>query len=228
VSSFVVYVYAVSPNFLDPNVAGERRCAAGHKEVVVFDDVNRTIEALLRAELPANIAEQVTISFSTPDETFPPSSLSLPAINFFLFEVHERAELREVAPSYDRSADGSVVRAPSPVRVDCHYLVVAVAAGQAGGGPEQDEARLLGATLRVLLRHRQLPAAVLRGSLAGLTPPLRALAVAQGARPSGIELWQALKGKPRASLHYTLTVPVDTSVSDVDAPVVTSTAVGAS
>jgi hypothetical protein len=193
----------------------------------LLDDVNRTIEALLKAELSGDVAGQVTISFVTPDDSFPPSWLSLPAVNFFLFEVQENLALRELEPAFDRAADGSVMRVPPPVRVDCHYLVSAVAAAsQQAGGPEEDEAHLLGAVLKVLLRHRELPATALRGSLKGLTPPIRAAAARPGAHPTGIDLWQALKGKPRATLHYTLTVAVDISVPETIAGPVGSLSVG--
>jgi hypothetical protein len=41
-----------------------------------------------------------------------------------------------------------------------------------------------------------------------------------------VELWQSLKGKPRATLHYTLTVPVDTSLPDIVGPPVLTLNVG--
>jgi hypothetical protein len=178
----------------------------------VFDDVDLTIQALLKSELPSDIASQVSISFATPDDSYPPSDVNLPAINFFLFEIHENAELRTVEPLLERAADGSMQRTPSPYHIDCHYLVTAVAPA-VPGGPDKDEHRILGATLRVLLRHRELPAAVLQGTLAGTTPPLRGNAARQGAHPSGIDLWQAIKGKPRAAIHYTITVPMDVATS---------------
>lgn len=173
----------------------------------MFDDLDRTIEALLKAELAPDVASQVSISFATPDESFPPQGLSLPTINLFLFEVRENASLREVEPLRQRLADGTTVCIPAPVHVDCHYLVTAVAVVQAGS--VMDEHHILGAALTALLRYRVLPAAVLQGSLVGLTPPVRALAIRQDATPSTIDLWHALKGTPRAALHYTLTVAVD-------------------
>lgn len=136
----------------------------------------------------------------------------MPAINLFLFEVRENASLREVEPFRERRADGTTVLVPPAVRIDCHYLVTAVATTQLGS--EMDEARILGAALRALLRHRVLPAAVLQGSLAGQTPPVRAATVRQNENPSRIDLWHALKGKPRASLHYALTVAVDVGMPD--------------
>lgn len=184
----------------------------------MFADVSRTIEALLKAELPADVASQVSISFATPDETFPPTGLSLPAINLFLYEIHENTELRSVEPSLERRSDGSVVRVPPPIHVDCHYLITAIAEKHLGS--EQDEHNILGAVLKTLFRHRILPAPLLQGSLAGKTPPVRTIAARKGAL--GIDLWQALKGKPRASLHYTLTVPVDVTMPEsTEAPVTT-------
>lgn len=183
----------------------------------MFDDLDRTIEALLKAELAADVASQVSIGFATPDDSFPPQGLSLPTINVFLFEVRENASLREVVPLRERNADGTTVVTPPPVHVDCHYLVTAVAAAQLGS--EMDEHHILGAALRALLRYRVLPAAVLQGSLVGLTPPVRAATILQDANPSTIDVWHALKGKPRASLHYTLTVAVDVGTpSDMAKP----------
>ena len=173
----------------------------------MFDDLNRTIEALLRAELADDVASQVSISFATPDDSFPPQGLSLPAINVFLFEIRENTSLREFEPTRERSADGTTALVRPPVHVDCHYLVTAVATPQLGS--EMEEAHILGAALKALLRHRILPAAVLRGSLIGTSPPVRAATIRQGENPSRIDLWHALKGKPRASLHYALTVAVD-------------------
>ena len=188
----------------------------------VFADVNRTIEALLKSELPADIAKQVSISFATPDDTFPPTNLTLPAINLFLFEINENTELRTVEPLLERRSDGSMMKIPPPVHVDCHYIVTAIAEKQTGS--EQDEHDILGATLHALLRHRVLPSQLMKGTLAGKTPPIRATTARKGS--TGIELWQALKGKPRACLHYTLTIPVDVAVAETTAGPVTSLQVG--
>lgn len=185
-------------------------------------DVNRTIEALLKAELPASVASQVSISFATPDETFPPNGLSLPAINLFLYEIQENTELRAVEPLVERRADGAVTRSPPPVRVDCHYLIAAFAEKQLGS--EMEEQYILGTALAVLLRHRVLPAPVLQGALAGMTPPVRAATARKGM--SGPEIWQALKGKPRACFHYTLTVPLDVAAAEPGAAPVKVLSVG--
>ncbi|HZA23826.1 MAG TPA: hypothetical protein VFA32_14705, partial [Dehalococcoidia bacterium] len=53
----------------------------------MIDDLDRSLEVLLRRELPQDLAGQVTISFATPDDQFPPSSVSLPAIDLFLYDI---------------------------------------------------------------------------------------------------------------------------------------------
>lgn len=180
----------------------------------MFGDVNRTIEEVLKAELPRDVVSQANITFATPDDTFPPTGVSLPAINLFLFEVHENVQLRDLEHGIEQRPDGTLARVAPPVRVDCHYLVTAFAQPQAS---LHEEHQLLGAALKALMRHRVLPREVLQGSLATMEAPVRATTALHDARPS-IELWQALKGKPRACLHYTITVPVDLKPPEQAAP----------
>lgn len=151
------------------------------------------------------MASQVSISFRTPDDKFPPNGVSPPVINLFLFEAYENAELRTMEPLIERRSDGTATRVPPPVHIDCHYLVTVFTQDQLGS--EMDEHTILGATLAILLKHRVIPAAVLKGVLAGKTPPVRALAARRGT--SGSELWQALNRRPKVCFHYTLTVPLD-------------------
>lgn len=188
----------------------------------MFADVSRTIEALLESELPTDVAGQVSISFATPDETFPPDGLSLPAVNLFLFEITENTDLRTVEPHLERRADGSAMNVLPPLHIDCHYLVTAFVEKLLGS--ELDEQHILGAALTVLLRHRTLPEAVLRGKLAGKTPPVRALAARKPTSETG--LWFPLKSKPRACFHYTITVPFDVAVADESGPPVTRLHIG--
>ena len=44
----------------------------------MIHDLDRTLEVLLTRELPTELANQVTISFTTPDDQFPPTSVTLP------------------------------------------------------------------------------------------------------------------------------------------------------
>jgi hypothetical protein len=173
----------------------------------VIDDLDRSIETLLRRELPPQLVSQVEISFATPDDQFPPTSVTLPAIDLFLYDIRENRDLRSAEWSVERSIDGTVMRAP-PVRVDCSYLVTAWASESSTSRP-QDEHRILGEVIRVLLRHPTVPGAVLQGELAGQAPPLPSSTLQPGRLQSVAEFWQALGGKPKAALNYTVTIAVE-------------------
>jgi hypothetical protein len=171
----------------------------------MFQDLDATLAALLDAELAV---ENVAVSFAAPDDQFPPSGVSPPAISFFLYEVREDYDLRSNEWELLRRDDGMVTRKRPPVRVDCSYLITAWPSPSAPD-PAHDEHHLLGEVLKVLLRHRVIPDAYLRGELAGLEPPLRARVVAESQLRSLGEFWQAMGGKPKATLHYGITLSVD-------------------
>lgn len=173
----------------------------------MIHDLDRTLEALLTRELPAELADQVTISFATPDDQFPPTSVTLPAIDLFLYDVRENRELRSNERLVERRSDGTMIRQPPSARVDCSYFITAWPSETAPNA-SQDEHRLLGEVMRVLLRHPTLPEAVLQGSLVGLEPPLPTSVLQPGRLQSLGEFWQALGGKPKGALNYTVTIGV--------------------
>jgi len=174
----------------------------------MFDDLDKSIENLLKRELPADLVSQVTISFATPDNSFPPSTVSLPAIDLFLYDIRENRDLRDGEWRLERQSDGSAVRKAPLVRVDCSYLVTAWPS-DSSPAPAKDEHRLLGEVMKALLRHSSLPAAVLEGTLAGQQPPLPSSTLQPGRLQSLAEFWQAVGGKPKATLSYTVTLGVE-------------------
>jgi hypothetical protein len=174
----------------------------------MIDDLDATISDLLSRELSHLLGAQVAITFETPDADFPPPSVALPAIDFFLYDVRENVELRSTEWGFRRSLEGAGRRLPPALRVDCSYLVTAWPSNSAPN-PAQDEHRLLSEVLRVLVRHTTLPGDVLRGSLEGLEPPLPATSLQPGHLQSLSEFWQALGGRPKAALNYTVTIAVD-------------------
>ncbi len=174
----------------------------------MIHDLDSTLEELLKHELPPSLVNQVTISFATPDDQFPPTSVTLPAIDLFLYDVRENRELRSNEPLIERRSDGTATKKQPPVRVDCSYLITAWAS-EGSNSPAQDEHRLLGEVMRVLLRHPTIPAAVLQESLQGQEPPLPASVLQPGRLQSVGEFWQALGGKPKAALNYTVTIGVE-------------------
>ncbi|PJF40604.1 MAG: DUF4255 domain-containing protein [Chloroflexi bacterium] len=180
-------------------------------------DLDRTLEVLLRQNLPNGLADQVTISFAPPDGDFPPQSVSLPAIDLFLYDIRENRELRQNERAVSRG-NGAATLARAPVRVDCSYLITAWASDSAPNPPE-DEHQLLGFAMMILLGYATLPEETLQGSLVGQTPVTRATALHPGHLQSLGEFWQALGGKPKAALNYTVTISVEPFAA-YEAPVV--------
>jgi hypothetical protein len=185
----------------------------------MIDDLDRALEELLRQELPQNVVEQVTISFATPDDQFPPTSVALPAIDLFLYDVRENRDLRSSEWVVERGADRAT-KTRAPVRVECSYLVTAWPS-ESSPTPPQDEHYLLGEVMKVLLRHATIPAELLQGSLVGQEPPLPAISL----HPSHLEMmgqfWQALGGKLKVALNYTVTIGVAVHEPVVIGPPVT-------
>lgn len=173
----------------------------------MIDDLDKTLETLLRKELPANLVDQITISFATPDNQFPPTSVTLPAIDMFLYDVRENRDLRSNEWIVERSSSGSVTKSQPPARVECSYLVTAWSS-DSSTTPALDEHRLLGEVLKVLLQHSNIPPQILQGSLQGQEPNLPAITLQPGRLQSLGEFWQALGGKPKAALNYTVTFAV--------------------
>jgi hypothetical protein len=173
----------------------------------MIDDLDRSLEELLRRELPPGLVEQVTISFATPNDQFPPTSVALPAVDLFLYDVRENRELRSVEWRIERKGDGTATQTRPPARIDCSYLITA---WPSEGSPTAslDEHRLLGEVMKVLLRHRTLPEASLQGALAAqeISPP--AFSLQPGHLQNLGEFWQALGGRPRAALNLTVTLGV--------------------
>ena len=174
----------------------------------MINDLDETLAALLKIGLPKGLAEQVQVSFSAPDDQFPPQSVALPAIDLFLYDVRENLELRNTEPYVDRRSDGTAIRTEAPVRVDASYLITAWPS-QSVTNPSEDEHRLLGEVMRALLRHRTIPREVLQGSLVDQALPLPVSTLQPGRLQSLGEFWQALGGKPKAALNYTVTIAID-------------------
>ena len=174
----------------------------------MINDLDETLAALLHRELPPALAEQVQISFATPDDQFPPQAVTLPAIDLFLYDVRENLELRSNELYLERHSDGTATRTQAPVRVDFSYLITAWPS-QSVPDPAEDEHRLLGEVMRVLLCYRTIPDDLLQGALVGQQPPLPVSSLQPGRLQSLGEFWQALGGKPKAALNYMVTLAID-------------------
>ena len=185
----------------------------------MINALDETIKALLKRDLPSALAEQVQISFGTPDDQFPPQSVTLPAIDLFLYDVRENLNLRSNEVYVERRGDGTATRTRAPVRVDFSYLVTAWPSASVPD-PAEDEHRLLGEVMRVLLRYRTILEEVLQNDLRGQEVPLPVSSLQPGRLQSMGEFWQALGGKPKAALNYQVTLSIDTAKPEI-VPLVT-------
>jgi hypothetical protein len=183
----------------------------------VIDDLDRTLQELLRRELPPSLVQQVAISFATPDDRFPPSSVTLPAINLFLYEIQENRDLRDAEWRTERTGNGTSSRQRVPVRVDCSYLVTAWPSATAPN-PPLDEHRLLGEIMQALLRYPSIPVEAVRDHQ---PVPMPAAVLHPGRLASLAEFWQALGGRPRAALNLTVTISVPVGEAVETGPPVT-------
>jgi hypothetical protein len=185
----------------------------------MIKDLDETIAALLRRDLPPALVGQVQISFATPDDQFPPQSVTLPAIDLFLYDVRENLELRSNEVYLERRSNGTAIRTQPLVRVDFSYLVTAWPS-ESVPDPAEDEHHLLGEVMRVLLRYQTIPADMLQGVLVGQQLPLPVGSLQPGRLQSLGEFWQALGGKPKAALNYQVTLAVDVTAPQ-EVPLVT-------
>lgn len=188
----------------------------------MIHDLNNTLKVILQHELPTPLNEQVAISFDPPDDQFPPPSVTPPAIDLFLYDIRENRDLRSNEWSLQRESDGTGRRSMPLVRVDCSYLITAWPS-QSTPNRAADEHRLLSEVMMVLLRFPTLPEWLLQGGLAAQELPLPTAVLQPGHLQSLGEFWQALGGKPKAALNYTVTIAVQPFAS-VDVPLVLESA----
>jgi hypothetical protein len=164
----------------------------------VLDDLDRTLRAVIAGQVPDLPPDHV--HFEPPDGDFTPA---VPAVDLFLYDVRENRELRANDWQLDRPGNGTVVKRRAPRRVDCSYLITAWA------GDPLSEHLLLGRVLRALLRSPVIGGDDPQGELAGQQLPTSIL---QPSLLQGIgEFWQAIGNKPRAAVHLTVTIAVDTA-----------------
>ena len=187
----------------------------------MINDLDSTLEVLLRHTAPHLVVNRVAISFAPPDGSFPPASVTLPAIDLFLYDIRENREFRNNEPMAERGNGGALRLLPPPVRIDCSYLITAWPSPS--DHAVKDEHGMISEVMAALLRYRVLPQPLLQGSLADqpASPPVAALQT--GSLQSMGEFWQALGGKPKVALHYTVTVAVQAGLAvEAGAPVVDS------
>lgn len=171
----------------------------------MLQDLDKTLQVLLELHLPKGSSNNsYNISFETPDK----EHASLSGINLFLYDVRENLDLRNTIGGFERQSDGTAIKKRPPARVDCSYLItVWPSKSVRSSQPDPaEEHRILGEVMRVLLRYPTLPAEVLQGSLKGQEPPVRAFSLRPGQLQNPGDFWQAMGGRPKAALNYTVTI----------------------
>jgi hypothetical protein len=164
-------------------------------------DLDETLKQLLIKEGGLDPAE-VDISFDMPDREWS-SKVSKPTVNLYLYDVHEKTELRRNDWQIEH-ANGRATKRKPPPRVDLSYLITVWTNDIA------DQHRLLGHLLAVLFRHKEYPEGVLQGKMKSVEWPIHTMV----AQPDGVlrnsaDFWSALDNQLKPSISYVVTVPVE-------------------
>jgi hypothetical protein len=172
----------------------------------MFHNLSKGLSTFLKGHLPEALVDSVSISFAAPDSTFPPSAVSLPAINLFLYDIRENIDLRGKEWFLKQPNGGG--KKFHPIQVECAYIITAWI-GENIPDPTMEEHRLLGETLKILLKHRAYPNWADEGIFSdGSARVVRAMVLQPDYIRMG-EFWQAMGGKPRVAIHYQVSLSID-------------------
>jgi hypothetical protein len=175
-------------------------------------DLDETIRALLKRELSSTGLE-VNISFDAPNREWA-SALSSPTVNVFLYDLRQSKEHRPTDWDIEKS-DGRTTESRPPLMLEATYALSAWARAV------EDEHRLLSQALAILNAYPRLPDEILQGSLAGRSTPVEAK-VAQPKSDGKADFWSSIGGSYKASLDYTVTVPIASGLTLERGPAVKS------
>ena len=190
----------------------------------MIEDLSASVRALLEYELRTpgqEVIPDLGISFAQPDDSFPPTGVTKPAVNLFLYDVREDLKLRhnEWFRYRQMSPTGYEVNR-QPLLMECSYLVTAWS--DSATAAANDEHTVLSAMIMALRRHNCLPDTlpnkiepdgpaikILQGTLAGINPLPRAFTIQDGYLQSLGEFWRSMGHGPKPRFNYTVTIAVD-------------------
>lgn len=171
----------------------------------MIDDLDRTIRQLLIDELQITNGE-IDISFEQPKREW--SAGVNKAINFYLYDVRENAQLRQ--HQWEQLVNGRmgrqgepIVEKRTPLRVDCFYLITTWAKDP------RDEHDLLSRCLLVLFRYPILPEDRLQNRLQNPRFEIRTRLANHDVLTNPAEVWSALDNEMRPSISYVVTISLD-------------------
>jgi hypothetical protein len=169
----------------------------------MIHDVDESLQAVVRRDVLDGA--NVEISFEAPTRDWAVRR-NAPTLNFYLYEIREDLQRREVQFEERRDASGFVVdRRPPARKFKLSYLITAWTQR-----PE-DEHRLLSAVLSCFVAFDALPTEVLQGELAEQQEPIRTtIALPRPPDRPVSDVWTALGGELKPSLDLIVTAPVET------------------
>ena len=190
----------------------------------MIEDLSNSIKALLDYELLTpgqEVIPNLSISFAQPDESFPPASVTKPAVNFFLYDIREDLKLRHNEWfRYRQMPPTSYEVNRQPLLMECSYLVTAWS--DSATVAANDEHTVLSAMIMALRRYNCLPdtlpnktdpngapVQILQGSFAGVNPLPRTFAIQDGYLQSLGEFWRSMGHGPKPRFNYSVTIAVD-------------------
>ncbi|WP_118985967.1 DUF4255 domain-containing protein [Photorhabdus sp. CRCIA-P01] len=160
-------------------------------------EVNNALKDILSRYL-----NNIDIRFDLPEIYSIPSK---PTISVFLYDVHEDLQLRSAEPKRYNPVTNLLL--PGWVNINYNYLITywhsnkpSVDGCSPDSQPDNQEARIMTSVLNALINNRQLPK--IPGAYTRVIPPQENL-------NSLGNFWQALGNRPRLSLLYSITAPVE-------------------
>lgn len=190
----------------------------------MIKDLSLSLKALLSGEAPlGSELKSATISLGAPNAAWRGHGSGL-VLDVYLYQVTENRELRTTERRVRPNGDGTVTVEQAPARVECAYVLSAwnFATGGAGTAePEEQEQRLLGQALAVLMRNPVVP----RNRLVGLAAQSIDLPMVTAQPGTGIgtsgDYWGSFETYLRPTVDCRVTLALDLR-QDVTGPMVTT------
>ncbi len=182
---------------------------------ILSDDTLLRLNESIEKALKAYLNPEVQVRFDLPN---PEEKVSEPTVSVFLFDMQEDLQLRHTENRFFNKETG--VLQPGHVHVRCCYLITYwdLAEGShstdapATVGPRSQSIVIMNQVLNALINHRSLPD-IKCATYTRIIQPSEQL-------NSLGNFWQSLGNKPRLSLSYAVTVPIQLSdKNDIRTPV---------
>ena len=174
-------------------------------------DLDEALRVLLGRELARHGFEGVDIAFDAPSKDWA-GKLTNPTVSLFLYDIREASGQQESGSGDVRGANGSVVEARPPLRLELTYAVTSWTKAV------EDEHRLLSQVLGILFSYREIPEEIL-DEVPDAGSRLRAIQTLVGQpREEKSDFWSAVGGPYKASIDYVVRLRVESGAVFVRGP----------